>query len=347
MRLAMILEQPDNNASSYWRAIQFVPMLAERGVAVDVMATKLPERPTPPFARERQKINLIRGFLRRTSEIQGRIRDCDAVFVQRGAYPMGPAHPVKSLANFRGRVLFDLDDNVFERPPWLAHSMVKRWLYSGAQARYLLGRADHVFVSSAALAGAITADCPVDVWPTVPDVRTFPQAKHEWRSPTRVCWTGNPGNLLYLDPLKTALERLREEAVAELTVVSSEAWSGPSRFERWSRHGEAAWLAENDIGIMPLVDTPYTRAKAGFKLLMYMGAGLAVVASPVGVNRQLVEDSGAGLLAESAPEWEHALRVLASDVERRRAMGTAGRLFVSNYADVNAHADAIVRAIGG
>ena len=101
-----------------------------------------------------------------------------------------------------------------------------------------------------------------------------------------------------------------------------------------------------DIGIMPLPDGPYARAKAGFKLLQYMAAGLPVIASPIGANRSIVERSGAGLLASSASEWEEALRTLAGDTALRSEMGRRGRLFVESF-DVPSQAATIARLLAG
>src|SRR5262249_36719724 len=86
-----------------------------------------------------------------------------------------------------------------------------------------------------------------------------------------------------------------------------------------------------DVGIMPLVDDPYQRGKCGCKLLQYMAAGLPTIASPVGVNQQLL-DGGRGLRATSEDEWHAALAELASDAGLRRSLGEAGRAFVErNY----------------
>jgi hypothetical protein len=65
------------------------------------------------------------------------------------------------------------------------------------------------------------------------------------------------------------------------------------------------------------------------------------------VNVELVERSGAGILADGPDEWEAALRALAGDVERRRALGAAGRAFVEGVADLEGQADrlaALLRA---
>jgi glycosyltransferase involved in cell wall biosynthesis len=98
---------------------------------------------------------------------------------------------------------------------------------------------------------------------------------------------------------------------------------------------------------MPLSNTPYARAKAGFKLLEYMAAGLPVVASPVGVNAELITRSGAGYLAASADEWDAALRELATSVELRRELGARGRSFVEAYVDLDGQARALAALLRG
>jgi glycosyltransferase involved in cell wall biosynthesis len=139
--------------------------------------------------------------------------------------------------------------------------------------------------------------------------------------------------------------RLRADGDAELEVVSTYPWDGPARFRRWTIEEEVSVFARFDVGIMPLPDTPYTRAKAGFKLLQYMAAGLPVVASPIGINRDLVEQSGGGLLAATSAEWEEALRLLCGDPGLRARLGRKGRHFVERYADLDGQAATIARLL--
>ncbi|MDP3884880.1 glycosyltransferase [Hydrogenophaga sp.] len=93
----------------------------------------------------------------------------------------------------------------------------------------------------------------------------------------------------------------------------------------WSEQTEVASITSFDIGIMPLVDEPFERGKCGFKLIQYMACGLPVVASPVGVNRQIVEHGANGFLAETLAQWQEALQTLAADAGLRQRMGQAGR----------------------
>jgi glycosyltransferase involved in cell wall biosynthesis len=93
----------------------------------------------------------------------------------------------------------------------------------------------------------------------------------------------------------------------------------------WSEETEVALLQTCDVGIMPLPDEPWTRGKCGFKMIQYMACGLPVVASPVGVNKEIVEHGVNGFLAVTNDEWLTALSTLRDNPELRRKMGAAGR----------------------
>ncbi len=71
----------------------------------------------------------------------------------------------------------------------------------------------------------------------------------------------------------------------------------PLEFRRWSLEGELECFRDIGIGLMPLDDTPWTRAKCAFKLLQYMALGVPAVVSPVGMNRDVVAPGENALLA--------------------------------------------------
>ena len=93
----------------------------------------------------------------------------------------------------------------------------------------------------------------------------------------------------------------------------------------WTEDSEVACIQNMDIGIMPLIDTPWARGKCGYKLIQYMACGLPVIASPVGVNAEIVEHGVNGLLATTAAEWREALTTLLRDPALRHRMGREGR----------------------
>jgi glycosyltransferase involved in cell wall biosynthesis len=89
-------------------------------------------------------------------------------------------------------------------------------------------------------------------------------------------------------------------------------------------------LSDLDIGIMPLPDSEWERGKCGLKALQYMALGIPTVASPVGVNREIIRHGQNGFLASSETEWRSALERLLDDAALRERMGAAGRTTVES-----------------
>jgi glycosyltransferase involved in cell wall biosynthesis len=349
--IAVLTEMGSWNASTRYRALQHVPRLRTYFRSVDVSTAQgaVPRRPR----RAGQALYFAthaKRYAERARSLPETVAGHDALLVQRGLYRLGPALIVSALNGYRGRLVLDLDDAVFEpRPSMAFRGRLAKWMYGPQQTLALLRRADAVVVSTAALAEMLPRWAPHPVvLPTVPDpARYRTVSRRDDRVPPTVGWTGNAGNLLYLDRLRPVFERLARDGVARLEVVCSRPWRDPASFRRWRLEDEATLFEDFSIGIMPLPDTPYTRAKAGFKLLQYMAAGLPVVASPVGINRELVERSGAGWLAESTGQWEDALRELAADPARRSELGARGREFVERYADLDAQARTLAELLAG
>jgi glycosyltransferase involved in cell wall biosynthesis len=58
-----------------------------------------------------------------------------------------------------------------------------------------------------------------------------------------------------------------------------------------------------DVGIMPLIKDEKTLGKCAFKIIEYMGAGIPVVASPVGENNVVIKHNVNGFLCKNVKEW--------------------------------------------
>jgi glycosyltransferase involved in cell wall biosynthesis len=93
----------------------------------------------------------------------------------------------------------------------------------------------------------------------------------------------------------------------------------------WSESSEVQAVQSFTVGIMPLQDDPWARGKCGYKLIQYMACGLPVVASPVGVNCEIVEHGLSGYLATSEAEWLSALSQLRSQPQLCEEFGRVGR----------------------
>jgi glycosyltransferase involved in cell wall biosynthesis len=148
--------------------------------------------------------------------------------------------------------------------------------------------------------------------------------------PPRLGWIGSAGNEVYLELVGSALREVHRRTGARLTLIGT---TRPSLGEledmidrvAWSESAQHELLAELDIGLAPVPDELYERGKSGYKLLQYAAAGTPVVASPVGVNREILSVLGMPA-AEDSNEWADAiLDLLARPAEARARLGARAR----------------------
>ena len=166
----------------------------------------------------------------------------------------------------------------------------------------------------------------------------------------RLIWMGSPSTEKYLGAISPALLRVHRLTGARLTLVSAgqrplgELDAMTDRVD-WAGAASHALLAEADCGIMPLPDTALARGKCAYKVLQYGAAALPTVASPVGVNADVIGQLG-GHAATDLDSWVDALvDVLRASNSDRRGRGRAARRGVERHYSFAAWSGAFLRAL--
>jgi glycosyltransferase involved in cell wall biosynthesis len=111
------------------------------------------------------------------------------------------------------------------------------------------------------------------------------------------------------------------------------------RFIKWNHATEIQDLAKISIGVMPLEQDIWSEGKCGFKGLQYMALGIPALMSPVGVNKQILEDKVNGFLVKTPDEWKNCLELLLTNKELRKEIGQAGKQTVIDRYSVLANRD--------
>jgi len=93
---------------------------------------------------------------------------------------------------------------------------------------------------------------------------------------------------------------------------------------------------------MPLSDDLWSKGKCGLKILQYQSVGVPVVCTPVGINRDIVEDGVNGFWAKNEREWEGRLLKLIKEEEVRREIGLQGRKTVERAYSLEVNAPRII-----
>ena len=310
--------------ASRFRVEQLVPLLERAGWSVS-LRTQDPARPwdSPYRGALRWLHRRVRMRLRHVR----RMRDVraasayDVVLLNRDLLGGRPEYE-DELFRRNPRVVFDFDDAI----------------HLGRNEAHVAGicaRAAWVTAGNESLAAFARRHTDrVTVLPTVVDADAYVvRHTHERAGPVRVGWLGSDRSIREtLLPYLPMLARLRDALGFELVIVTKPRPELPPelgawRWVEWSPESETRIAELIDVGIMPLVDEPFQRGKCGLKLLQYMAAGLPAVASPVGINVQLLGD-GRGLCAASDDQWRDALAALVRDPGLRATLGATGRAFV-------------------
>lgn len=252
--------------------------------------------------------------------------------------------------------VYDIDDGL----PWddgnlpgLGHSWKRPWPRS-LVARRAATTADRVIVGNEVLAEWARSVCDdVHIVPTCVEPAEYAR-RTGWEigdRPAVIGWIGSPATQGYVTDIAAALRHVHDRTGARVELIGADPAAVPTELadfttvSAWNERTSLFHIATWDVGIMPLRDGPYERAKCGYKLLQYAASGVPAVGSPVGVNRTM-------LTATSSPtpvgvdEWTDALvDVLDAATERRASMAEAGFELADRYS-YDAWQSAWIDAVG-
>jgi glycosyltransferase involved in cell wall biosynthesis len=324
--------------SSRFRVRQHIEALARQGIEVQEFSPRIEKYAVARVGESRMEFRAKKLFSRLPSVARSWRYDItwlerELIFA-RYTWERLLKHPL----------LFDVDDALWLTGPAAAESMAK-----------IAARADVVVAGNAFLAEWFGRFAPrIEVVPTAIDSERFkPALRPRPPGPLVIGWTGLASNYRFLEQLQAPLSRFVGEHDAVLLVVADKPPpialpDGRLRFVRWSRETEVTALQDCDVGIMPLDTTDWSRGKCSFKMLQCMAVGLPVIATPVGMNAELLAEGNIGLAAQSEGEWLDAFRFLAKERDVARAMGAEGRRLVEerySIAPISGKLAAIFRSL--
>jgi glycosyltransferase involved in cell wall biosynthesis len=344
MKVAFFLLDGETNASSRQRALQYFPLLRQHGI--DAVA----RRPVPEpvyqrlVERGRRTVGAKAAFYglflaQRTLGVlhAGRF---DVAVVQRDLFPFGPPLLERLLAARVASLVYDTDDATYLRPGFTPNTPFQR-LRRFDKVVDVVTRARWVSAATQPIAEWARRYNPnVSVVPMAVDLAEYEQARagamdrRDEGGPVVIGWAGTAGGLRYLDVLAPVLRDLTTRHDLVVRVISGGyrdvCLPGVTVDARpWRPAHGLADMARFDIGVVPLEDTPFERAKFPFKLLQYLALGVPSVSARVGTATSLIREGDNGLLAGSADEWREQIEALIVDRGLRQRLTTGGRETVS------------------
>jgi glycosyltransferase involved in cell wall biosynthesis len=320
-KILIVTDGNIDHPSSRIRALQYIPYLESEGFAVKWLP-RIPQKSIKSgfdrivFALKK-RIFLLRIFFAIL------IGNFEILFVQRFFLPDW----LLSYCKRKRKILvFDFDDAIY------ISAIDKRAEEKTISA---IKKADLVITSCAVLndyskkfnENSIIISSAVDT-----KVITPANQKNELFT---IGWIGSEWTSKYLSVLEQVFNDLSKKYKYRLLLVGAKDsvnFNCEIIRVKWSMETENKYLNKMDIGIMPLFDNEFERAKGGFKLFQYMSAGKPVLASPVGINKDIVLPGENGFLCKSEKDWYTAFCNLMDDENLRTKMGNCGReLMLEKY----------------
>ena len=321
--------------SARFRVRQYIPALSSLGIEVKEFVSRLGSYP-PVYRWARYGWAAATVCERAWSILRGGAYDL-TVLQREMVSTFVTLEPLT-----RSPRLLDVDDAI-----WLRRR--------GGFARRLAEMCEAVICGNSFLAEKFGAwNRNVTVVPTAVDTDRFCPSQNENRGSRDqvICWSGTSGGYEYLGKVERALCIVLNECPGtRLRIVSD----NPPRFRQiaphfveyvpWSPGVEVSAVQDAAAAIMPLDDSLWSRGKCAYKLLTYMACGVPVVASPVGMNAEVLRHADVGFAARTEEEWVDALKFLLTHPDRAAKMGAAGKQLIERKYSVRVLAPILARTL--
>lgn len=313
-------------ASSRLRFYQYAAVLQDFAIDVQV-SPLLSENYLNRFNRQApiDWLGVFNDYLHRLIKLFI-VKKFDILWIEKELFPNLPAWFEQVLNTFGIKYIVDYDDATFHNYD-LSNSRFKKILRDKInkimRKSALVICGNHYLAKHALAVGAKQ----VEILPTVIDLNRYTIAATTAKPKLIIGWMGSPSTAKYLELVAPALQIIAKEFPIQLRIIGANftARNLDIEYRAWSEESEVSEIQNFDFGIMPLIDAPWEKGKCGYKLIQYMACGKAVIASPVGVNQEIVQSGVNGYLAVNQDEWLQAFRNLALNQQYRVEMGKAGR----------------------
>ena len=329
MNLLILTRYDRTGPSSRYRFYQFLPYLEKESFKISISSLFNEKYVHNLYSDQRSTkfLNPLSAYIRRTSKLLFD-RSYDLIWVEKEALPWVPSFLEKLLYINSIPYVIDYDDAVYHRYDQHCNPLVRAAL--SKKIEKLMAFSTVVIAGNQYIAeyARETGVKQFEILPTVVDTYVYTQKQSEPNENFNIGWIGSPSTSRHLHVAVPALNQLCKKSDVQFSAIGAlgkDLVEIPGQLISWSEETEVEELNRFDVGIMPLPDTPWERGKCGFKLIQYMACGLPVIASPVGVNKEIVEHGVNGFLARDTEEWIQYLETLKENSDLCHKMGTAGR----------------------
>lgn len=284
-----------------------------------------------------KSIGTLYGFIKRFIHLFYCIFP-DYIFIHREITPIGPPVFEWLIARFfRKKIIYDFDDAIWISNTSEENKLISKlkwhtkffsictWSYKISCCNEFLAENSRKYNQN------------ISIIPTTIDTQKYSVENPKDKDVNRIIigWTGTHSTLTYLSPLIDLIKQITEKypmVIFRVICNKRPEWKFPNlQYVRWNKTTEIEDLRKIDIGLMPLPVTDWAKGKCGFKILQYFSMGIPTLASPVGINKDIITQGKNGYLCSNEKEWMEQINILVQSSELRKLVGNNGRKTVEQF----------------
>jgi len=333
--------------SSRYRFYQYIPYLEKNGfkILVTPFFNDLYTKSILSNNENKLKKNLLVSYFKRIRKLCI-LQNIDALWIEKELLPWTPSFIENLFLNIKVPIITDYDDAVFHR--YDKHSnFLTRYLLSNKIKRVMnkstLVIAGNKYIANYAKLSGVKK---VEIIPTSIEIQNKNIKRKTQTKSFTIGWIGSASTSKHINEISDVLIKIcLENKVIFKAIGANKNFLNnfPVKIVSWKEKNEIEEISNFDVGIMPLPDSPWERGKCGLKLIQYMSCGIPVIASPVGINKEIVEHGKNGFLAKNIDEWLMFLRKLKNEPNLRSKMGQEGLKKVNEKYSITTHSKSLVK----
>ncbi len=253
-------------------------------------------------------INIIYSYFKRLIKLIF-LKKNTIVIIHLELFPYMPYIGEKILSIKKIKTILDLDDAIFHQYENIDNLILRILLKNKFSNIFKLSNLTIFSGNKYNIdkVKEVNKEIKTHIFPTVVDVKYYKDRSLMYKTKNfTIVWIGSPSTSNYLKLILDPLKKLTNNYGVKLRLIGCGYLELKDvQFESfmWSEKTEIELISECHVGIMPLKNDNWSRGKCGFKLIQYMACGIPGVASPIGVNNEIIDHDINGYLANTHNEW--------------------------------------------
>lgn len=347
-RIIFFTKYTESGPSSRYRSFQYIEFLQHYGFEVAVKPLFNHSYTQKLFKQNKKSLRLIIFcYLRRFLHLLF-LKKGSVIFIEYELFPFIPFFLEKIFWKKQMYTIVDYDDAVFHNYDQSTNYLIKRLLTN--KIPHVIKQASHVITGSQYLYEFAKQYNPcITEIPTSINLQKYGCGKQQ-RERFTIGWIGTPKNSIHLLKILPAIKKFVSDYDARLLLIGfdrlmeSKLQGINYRLVEWKEEDEVFYMQQFSVGIMPLIETPFTRGKCGFKLIQYMGCCLPTISTPLQSNIN-INRTGKNLFATKEKEWYDAFVQIYQNRDDFANAGKENFEVVKQYYSVQANHKKIIKII--